>query len=89
MSARGCDVCHKRGTACRCGAAPMTDDRWVYGGTPDAGRHPAVPEYRLEYRDWYWFVVDEQTNHDVSRHTLARDAAKEAVRLARERMETP
>ena len=62
------------------------EDRWVYGGTPAAGRHPAVPEYRLEYRDWYWFVVDEQTNHDVSRHNLARDAKKEAMRLARERM---
>lgn len=61
-------------------------DRWLYGGVPAAGRHPAVPEYRLEYRDWHWFVVDEQTNCDVSRHNLARDAEKEAMRLVRKRM---
>lgn len=62
------------------------EDRWVYGGTPDAGRHPAVPEHRLEYRGGYWALVDNLTNHEVSRHLLAREAEKEAMRLARKRM---
>jgi hypothetical protein len=60
------------------------EDRWVYGGTPDAGRHPAVPEYRLEYRGGYWALVDNLTNHEVSRHLRAREAEKEAMRLTRE-----
>jgi hypothetical protein len=64
----------------------MSGDRWVYGGTPDAGRHPAVPGYRVEYKTGYWALMDERTNHEVSRHRLAREAEKEAMKQARERM---
>jgi hypothetical protein len=64
----------------------MIIGRWRYGGSPDAGRNQAIPEYRVEYRGGYWALVDECTGAEISRHLQAHEAEREAARLARKGM---